>query len=92
MSLTHDLKIILILHPFLLLDIRQHDHKMMQFMKYLKRNQKAFPKIQELIQEQMFYKLRTAYNKMGINIRGRLLARTDLEINNNNSNNNNNNK
>ncbi|XP_058638850.1 NACHT, LRR and PYD domains-containing protein 1 homolog isoform X3 [Onychostoma macrolepis] len=51
-------------------DVIQYDHKMMQFMKYLKVNHKASPVIQELIQEQMFYKLRTAYYKMGIDTKG----------------------
>ncbi len=63
----------------LLPDVIQYDHKMMPFMKYLKVNHKAFPVIHELMQEQMFYKLRTAYNKMGIDTKGRFLVRTDLK-------------
>ncbi|RXN33919.1 LRR and PYD domains-containing 1b allele 5-like protein [Labeo rohita] len=51
-------------------DAIQHDHKIMQLIKYLKMNHKAFPVIQELIQEQMSYKLRTAYYKMGIDTKG----------------------
>ncbi|XP_026116258.1 NACHT, LRR and PYD domains-containing protein 1b allele 5-like [Carassius auratus] len=45
----------------------KHDHKIKQFMKYLKMKHKAFPAIEELIQEQMSYILRTAYRKIGIN-------------------------
>lgn len=48
-------------------------------MKYLKVNHTEFPVMNELIQEQMFYKLRTAYNKMGIDIKGRFLVRTDMK-------------
>ncbi|KTG04815.1 hypothetical protein cypCar_00040369, partial [Cyprinus carpio] len=48
----------------------KHDHKMMRFMKDLKKTQKPFPAIQKLFQEETSYKLRTAYNKMGIDTKG----------------------
>uniref|UniRef100_A0A8C2I9P2 FIIND domain-containing protein n=1 Tax=Cyprinus carpio TaxID=7962 RepID=A0A8C2I9P2_CYPCA len=48
----------------------KHDHKIMRFMKDLKTNQKPFPAIQKLFQVEMSYKLRTAYNKMGIDTKG----------------------
>ncbi|XP_052458989.1 NACHT, LRR and PYD domains-containing protein 1 homolog [Carassius gibelio] len=48
----------------------KHNHKMMRFMKDLKTKQKPFPAIQELFQEETSYKLRTAYNKMGIDTKG----------------------
>ncbi|XP_042617358.1 NACHT, LRR and PYD domains-containing protein 1 homolog [Cyprinus carpio] len=39
-------------------------------MKDLKKAQKPFPAIQKLFQVEMSYKLRTAYNKMGIDTKG----------------------